>query len=125
MTVRRTFRGNGVDIDALVNENGDSIAVGNAGTNARGDKLGPGGVITQTAEEMARQRSRTVTSVTSSGVKGDQPSASGMGMDALRTSRKKTDAASAASTTTVRTETHLDNGDIVVDDGEFGAPNAD
>jgi hypothetical protein len=41
----RTATGKIVNIDNLILANEDTIAVGNMGVNARGDELGPGGVI--------------------------------------------------------------------------------
>jgi len=41
----RTASGKIVNIDNLILANEDTIAVGNMGVNARGDELGPGGVI--------------------------------------------------------------------------------
>ena len=46
MAPRHTsMRGEAVDMDRLRNVNGDRPAVGNAQVNARGDRLGPGGVL--------------------------------------------------------------------------------
>jgi len=41
----RTAAGKIVNIDNLILANEDTIAVGNMGVNARGDELGPGGVV--------------------------------------------------------------------------------
>jgi len=41
----RTASGKIVNIDNLILANEDTIAVGNMGVNARGDELGPGGVV--------------------------------------------------------------------------------
>jgi hypothetical protein len=41
----RTATGKIVNIDNLILANEDTIAVGNMGVNARGDELGPGGVV--------------------------------------------------------------------------------
>jgi len=53
--VYRTARGKEVDIGKLINQNELVPAVGNANVNARGDKLGPGGVIVKRREEMNPQ----------------------------------------------------------------------
>jgi hypothetical protein len=50
--VYRTARGKEVDMGRLIQQNELTIAVGNAGTNARGDKLGPGGQIIKRREEL-------------------------------------------------------------------------
>jgi len=56
MTVRRTSKGKIIDIDAMIKSQEDNIAVGNMNVNARGDKLGPGGQVIQTAEERVREQ---------------------------------------------------------------------
>jgi hypothetical protein len=45
-------RGQPVDMDRLRNIHGDRRAIGNASVNARGDKLGAGGVILKTQEQI-------------------------------------------------------------------------
>jgi hypothetical protein len=45
-------RGKPVDMFKLMKQNEMAIAVGNAKVNARGDKLGPGGVIIKKREEI-------------------------------------------------------------------------
>jgi hypothetical protein len=49
----RTAKGAHIDMLKLVKQNEMVIAVGNAKVNARGDKLGPGGVIIKKREEIA------------------------------------------------------------------------
>ena len=41
----RTAQGKAVDLDGLILVNERTIAVGNMGVNARGDELGPGGIV--------------------------------------------------------------------------------
>jgi hypothetical protein len=50
--VYRSMQGKEVDMNKLINTNELTPAVGNAKVNARGDKLGPGGVIIQRREEI-------------------------------------------------------------------------
>jgi hypothetical protein len=40
-----TANGRRIDIDAIISQNEETIAVGNMGVNARGDQLGPGGIV--------------------------------------------------------------------------------
>ena len=47
----KSARGETVEIDKLVLQNGGTVALGNANMNARGDILGPGGVIVKTREQ--------------------------------------------------------------------------
>ena len=53
MVERRTASGKLLDMEALMAEHEETIAVGNSKVNARGDELGPGGVVVKTANEVA------------------------------------------------------------------------
>ena len=46
-----TMHGKPIDFDSLRTKNEKTIAVGNAGVNARGDKIGAGGKIVKKREE--------------------------------------------------------------------------
>lgn len=46
-----TMQGKPIDFDALRTKNEKTIAVGNAGVNARGDTIGSGGKIVKKREE--------------------------------------------------------------------------
>lgn len=55
MTERKTYRsmqGREVDMEALASRNETMPAVGNVRMNARGDELGPGGVIVRKREDI-------------------------------------------------------------------------
>jgi hypothetical protein len=47
-----TANGKKINIDAIVAQNEESIAIGNMRVNARGDELGPGGKIERTKEKV-------------------------------------------------------------------------
>lgn len=49
-----TLKGKQIDITALRERHGASVAIGNSNMNARGDILGRGGVIVKSSEEVAR-----------------------------------------------------------------------
>ena len=53
--VYRTFQGREIDMEKLARANELTPAVGNAGVNARGDKLGPGGKIIQKREDIVAE----------------------------------------------------------------------
>lgn len=53
--VHRTMQGKIIDMDKLMQRNELTPAVGNAKMNARGDKLGPGGKIIKTREEVVAE----------------------------------------------------------------------
>ncbi len=50
--VYKTANGRVINIDAIMAQNEDSIAIGNMRVNARGDELGPGGKIERTRERV-------------------------------------------------------------------------
>jgi hypothetical protein len=53
--VYRTMQGQIIDMDKLMQKHELTPAVGNAKMNARGDKLGPGGKIIKTREEVVAE----------------------------------------------------------------------
>ena len=57
--VYTTANGKQVNLDALISDNEQTIAVGNMKVNARGDKLGPGGKIEQTKEQIMKEYYKT------------------------------------------------------------------
>ena len=54
MVQRKTNRGQIIDMEALIAAQGDRPAMGNAGTDAHGNVLGPDGKIETPAEERVR-----------------------------------------------------------------------
>ena len=50
--VYRTMQGKTIDMDALGARNETMPAVGNVRMNARGDELGPGGIVTRKSEDI-------------------------------------------------------------------------
>lgn len=55
MSIHYTYKGKPVDMGALLMMNQHAVALGNANLNARGDVLGQGGEIIQTAEQIAEE----------------------------------------------------------------------
>ncbi len=53
MSKHKTARGREFNMQAFSANQGDKIAVGNSGRNARGDLLGPGGKVIATKQEIA------------------------------------------------------------------------
>jgi hypothetical protein len=51
----KTMQGKEIDLEALRTRNELAIAVGNGKMNARGDKLGPGGVIEKKRDEVVAE----------------------------------------------------------------------
>ncbi len=64
-----TLKGRQIDLGALREAHGATIALGNSGTNARGDQIGRGGVVVKAKEDIVRDyyennpKAVTVTSV--------------------------------------------------------------
>jgi len=56
--VYRTMQGKEIDMGKLVNQNETTIAVGNMKVNARGDRIGPGGKIIQTREQILAEKEK-------------------------------------------------------------------
>ena len=72
MSRHTTYRGVTVDMDSMRRENEKVPAVGNMHANAKGDLI-KGGVVTKTADEIARERGRVQSVLVSSGLKGPMP----------------------------------------------------
>ena len=53
--VYTTANGKQINLDALIAENENTIAVGNMKVNARGDQLGPGGKITANKNQVMQE----------------------------------------------------------------------
>jgi hypothetical protein len=53
--IYRTASGKQLDMEALSRSNEETIAVGNAGLNARGDLVGPSGTIRKTRAQRMKE----------------------------------------------------------------------
>lgn len=53
-----TYRGESIDMDMLKYQNQHQVALGNGKMNARGDIIGRGGTVIQTAEERIAEKER-------------------------------------------------------------------
>jgi hypothetical protein len=51
----RTMQGKAVNMEAMRVQHENTIAVGNMKTNARGDELGPGGVVVRTRDQVMKE----------------------------------------------------------------------
>lgn len=58
MAKHTSYRGQNIDMDMMKFQNQHDRALGNANMNARGDKLGAGGTIVKTREELIAERER-------------------------------------------------------------------
>lgn len=66
--VYRTANGKVINVDAIIAQNEDSIAVGNMRVNARGDELGPGGRIERTKDRVMAEYYKLNTPVASDSI---------------------------------------------------------
>lgn len=66
--VYRTANGKNINIDAIIAQNEESIAVGNMRVNARGDELGPGGRIERTRDKVLQEYYKLNTPVASDSI---------------------------------------------------------
>ncbi len=58
MAKHTSYRGSIIDMDMLKYQNQHQVALGNAKLNARGDKIGTGGTIVKTREELIQEKER-------------------------------------------------------------------
>ena len=58
MSKHTTYRGTIIDMDMLKYQNQHQVALGNANLNARGDKIGSGGTVVKTREELIAEKER-------------------------------------------------------------------
>lgn len=58
MKKHTSYRGQSIDMEMLKFQNQHAVAVGNANLNARGDKIGRGGTIIKTREELMAEKER-------------------------------------------------------------------
>jgi len=75
MVQRKTNKGQVIDMDALIAAQGDRPAVGNAGTDAHGNVLGPNGSVETPAEERVRAyyEDNPMSSTAQQSIKGNTP----------------------------------------------------
>lgn len=108
MSKHVSYRGVTMDMDSLRRENEKTTAIGNMKVNARGDQI-KGGVITKTADQIARENHRVQSAVVSTGLKGKQPTATGITVDPPKPAVK-----TPVKATKTR-EVELPSGDIIIE----------
>lgn len=108
MAKHTTYRGVSIDMDSMRRENEKVPALGNMRVNARGDKLGNGGTVTKTADQMARENHRVQATVMKTGLKGPLP-------DAPVVEQKSANSTPVKATVKKVKETELPNGDITIE----------
>lgn len=101
-----TYRGTTLDMDSIRRENEKVPAIGNMKVNARGDQI-KNGVVTKTADQIARENHRIQSAVVNTGLKGPSPE--------LAQLESPKPSAPAAPTKTKSKERELPSGDIVIE----------
>jgi hypothetical protein len=104
-----TYRGATLDMDSIRRENERTPAIGNMRVNAKGDQI-RGGVVTKTADQIARENHRVQTTVVKTGLKGP------VGKDPAIKPEESKKPKSVAKTKT--REKELPSGDIMMEDDD-------
>jgi hypothetical protein len=107
MTRHTTYRGATIDMDNMRRDNEKVPALGNMSVNAKGDKLGRGGAVAKTADQLARENHRVQSQVVHTGLKGPLPASPEMPLPTatpVKATAKKT------------VEKELPNGDISIEE---------
>lgn len=102
-----TYRGATIDMDSIRRENEHVTALGNMKVNAKGDQIS-GGIVTKSADQIARENHRVQTSIIKSGLKGP--------ITEVEPVLEKKKVPVQPSTKTKEQE--LPNGDIIIDEGK-------
>lgn len=106
-----SYRGVTIDMDSLRRENEKVPAIGNMKVNARGDQINRG-VVTKTADQLARENHRVQSAIVNTGLKGKQPDTAGISVDPVKPTKSK--ASSPVKPGLVK-EVELPNGDILIE----------
>ena len=115
MSRHTTFRGVTIDMDAMRRENEKTTAVGNMKVNARGDLI-KGGVVTKTAEQIARENHRVKSAVIKASIKGDMPKIDTPIETTATVVTPKVNRTSQKAIGVKTKEVEMPNGDIVIQD---------
>jgi hypothetical protein len=119
MAKYKSYRGVIVDMEELRRKNEQAPAAGNMGTNANGDKLGPGGKIIEKAQARAQKHyvSKEVVTKTNVSIKGDQNNEK-VFTEEKNTVMEPNDMAGAIKVAKRKVEKETQSGDIVLEDEE-------
>lgn len=118
MSQRKTNRGQVIDFEALQAQQGNRPAVGNMNTDARGNVLGPGGVVVETNEQRVRKylKDNPVVSNDQASLKGNNHPIDSSDPGIIETKTAKTAAEN------VRTKVQPDPEPVPEEPDEFGEP---
>lgn len=114
MSKHVTYRGTTIDMESLARENEHVPAIGNQKVNARGDQINRG-MITKTADQIARENHRVQSVIVQTGLKGKQPVAPDIQLEKPKPTAKPSTKPKTPVPKTKK-EKELPSGDIVVED---------
>lgn len=109
-----TYRGTTIDMESLSRENEKVPAIGNMKVNAKGDQINRG-VVTKTADQIARENHRVQSVIVNTGLKGKQPVAPDVSVEPPKPAKTKAPVPPKAPAKTLPKETELPSGDIIVE----------
>ena len=109
-----SYRGVTIDMDSLRRENEKVPAIGNMKVNAKGDQINRG-VVTKTADQIARENHRVQSAVVNTGLKGKQPDTTGISVEPGKPEGKPVTKPVKASAEKKVVERELPSGDIIIE----------
>lgn len=110
-----TKRGVPFDLNAILMQNQNTIAVGNIPVNARGDRIGPGGKVIAKAEDIARETIKHVPHTPPRSMSIKRKSSNEIDKEMLEASTERKQVKKSVQKIKP-TETILPNGDIIKGD---------
>lgn len=116
MSKHVTYRGTTIDMESMRRENEKTTAIGNMKVNARGDKISQGGVVSKTADQIARENHRVQSVIVKTGLKGAQPDTTGINLNAQQPQAKTIKTNTPPQKPTTPKEVELPSGDIIIED---------
>ena len=114
-----SYRGTTIDMESLSRENEKVAAIGNMKVNAKGDQINHG-VVTKTADQIARENYRVQSVIVNTGLKGKQPAAADILLDQpkpIKAAKPAVPATTPATSVSTVKEIELPSGDIIIDGG--------
>lgn len=114
----KTYKGRKVDMDELRLKHDKTVAGGNMGVNAAGDKLGPGGEVVEPANARVRKHYKTTKKTqTTTSLKGSlENEEKEFQKVSAPVKQKKGRAKSKGTSTTSKVERETEDGDIILED---------
>lgn len=127
MSKHVTYRGKLLDMDAFRREHEKSVAVGNMGVNAKGDKVENGRVV-KTIEQISKENHMAKTTIIKASLKGPQPDSLELSTDQKVVQQRGNDVKSKANKKSESSnidrvatkEVELPSGDIIIEKGDNG-----